>query len=358
MTIKTQTSIFCAISIILIALAGILTSSVQVTVFIALAVLIMMFLFIVFFIIKPIHAVKETVKKLSSGELEKGLLAVTETKERYPLEIGDLVRVCSDMKETLLAREIELSEKNASLELQNKKLQEYDILKNQFLATISHELKTPLNAIGGFTELIHGEILGPVNENQKEKLERILERSRELLNLINQILEFNKIAAGKVVIASDRVFLADLGAELLATFEPIASRKGLVLSLEGFMKNICIRGDYDKLKMLFNNLISNALKFTEKGSVAAGINLITEEFCILYVSDTGIGIPRDEWDHIFDMFYQVDGSSTRKYGGSGLGLAISKEIVEMHDGKLWIESNAGEGTTFYCKLPKFTEVTV
>jgi signal transduction histidine kinase len=314
--------------------------------------------FILFAVLRPLHRLNHAVKQLSVGELEKGLLSAEDIVVQGPEEVCEVARSCEEMKATLLQREVELSEINASLEAQNKKLQEFDIMKNQFLATISHELKTPLNAIGGFTELLHGEILGPINEKQKEKLERITERSRELLNLINQILEFNKIAAGKVALQSDRIFLADLGNELTATFEPLAARKGIVVSFDGMMKHVCIPGDYDKLKMVFNNLISNAIKFTENGSVTVGVEALKDDRCIIAVRDTGIGIPREEWAHVFDMFYQVDGSTTRKFGGSGLGLAIAKEIVELHNGRLWVESTVGVGTVFFCQLPHLKEVLV
>ncbi len=314
--------------------------------------------FIIHTIIQPLKKLDAAVRIINKGQMEKSLLSATEIVVLGPEEICTVAATCETMKATLLQREVELSETNRSLEAQNKRLQEFDAMKNQFLATISHELKTPLNAISGFTELLHGEILGPINATQKEKLERITERSRELLNLINQILEFNKIAAGKVIMQSDRVFLADLGNELASTFDSLAQRKGITLSLDGMMKHVCIPGDYDKLKMVFNNLISNAIKFTEQGSVVVQIDSLKDDRCVLSVRDTGIGIPREEWEHVFDMFYQVDGSTTRKFGGSGLGLAIAKEIVELHHGRLWVESTVGSGTVFYCQLPHLKEVLV
>ena len=296
MTIRKQAISLLVCGIIMAAALFVVTQAALWISAVILLISVVWTLFVFFVVLRPLRQLNHAVKRLSTGELEKGLLSAEDIVVKGPEEIRAVAYSCEEMKSTLLQREVELSDINASLEAQNKKLKEFDVMKNQFLATISHELKTPLNAIGGFTELLHGEILGPINEKQKEKLERITERSRELLNLINQILEFNKIAAGKVSMQSDRIFLADLGSELAATFEPLAARKGITLSLDGLMKHVCIPGDYDKLKMVFNNLISNAIKFTEKGSVTIAVDVLKDDRCVISVRDTGIGIPREEWE--------------------------------------------------------------
>ena len=340
-----------------ISLSLFFTGHVRVAFFFSLFSVFSYFLYYNFFW-KKVSALSKNLKKIENGFFEKSFLFYDEIKFDKRNEIGELLDTFDKMKEALLERELELNEKNRFLEEKNRKLLEYDQLKNHFLANISHELKTPLNAIIGFTELMLDEVLGPLNEKQKEKMERVLKRSQELLDLINQILEINKIIAGKSKIEKESILLKSFFNELYLFFEPILERKKIELKLPDFNGSEKVYADYKGLKMVFSNLISNAIKFTDKGFIEIIYEDYDKDGILFSIKDTGIGIPRDEWENIFNTFYQVDSSSTRKYGGSGLGLAIVKEIVSMHGGKIWVESKVGEGTTFYFTISKVMKEVV
>ncbi|MFO7711403.1 MAG: ATP-binding protein [Candidatus Woesearchaeota archaeon] len=233
-------------------------------------------------------------------------------------------------------------------EEQNRELKELAKAKSAFIANISHELRTPLVAARGYTEYILSEKFGKLTQKQKKGLEISFNNLTRLQNLINSLLLYTQIQAGKVHVNYENINLSYLINECIEEQKLIAEKKGLELSYSG-PKIVNVEVDFDKIKQVFLNLIANAIKFTEKGKVH--INVETKDKkVIVRVSDTGIGIPKERIDYIFDRFTQVDESVERRYGGTGLGLSIVKSILEMHGSKISVESKLEEGTTFYFEL--------
>jgi signal transduction histidine kinase/DNA-binding response OmpR family regulator len=219
----------------------------------------------------------------------------------------------------------------AEIEQTAERLKELDRLKSQFLANMSHELRTPLNSVIGFSRVILKGIDGPLTDLQRTDLQAIYESGQHLLGLINDILDISKIEAGKM----ELVLVKDKPIKLQQTIAPDLPT---------------VRGDVRRIREIFLNLVANAAKFTEEGFIHLTAEATLAEV-VIAVSDSGIGIPADKMDIIFEPFTQVDASSTRRAGGTGLGLSISKHFVEMHDGRIWVESTPGEGSAFYFTLP-------
>lgn len=234
--------------------------------------------------------------------------------------------------------------------------------KSEFLANISHEIRTPLNIIVGIADsMIESDNL---TEEQKNNLTVLKNASNTLLNMLNDILDLSKIEAGKIELRLEPFDIAKLISEVTALFKDLAKSKGIELrfSMDTELPKILV-GDPSKIKQVLINLISNAVKFTEQGSITIDVKrdkgqinsddkTLTVQFT---VSDTGIGIPPDKLDHIFDAFVQADGSTTRRHGGTGLGLSISRGLVEIMGGILSVKSELGKGSSFNFSLPLKTE---
>ncbi|MGD9043607.1 MAG: GAF domain-containing sensor histidine kinase [Desulfobacterales bacterium] len=240
-----------------------------------------------------------------------------------------------------LFREIE--EKGRELQIANKH-------KSQFLANMSHELRTPLNAILGYTELILDNIYGDVPEKIKEVLERLEKNGRHLLGLINDVLDLSKIEAGQLTLSLNDYSMGEVVQTVFASVEALALEKKLELKAKVAKDLSVARGDEQRIAQVLLNLLGNALKFTDEGQVTVEVTESDETFSVA-VADTGPGISEADQEIIFDEFQQADGSSTREKGGSGLGLSIVKKIVEMHGGRIWVESDVGKGSTFRFTLP-------
>jgi two-component system sensor histidine kinase BarA len=245
----------------------------------------------------------------------------------------------------------ELSEKNRQLEDSYAKLKELDRLKSNFLATMSHELRTPLTSVIGYSEMMLEGLGGPLTAEQREYLGIIMEKGENLLQLITSILDISKIEAGRVRLVLSEVDAPQLMRDAVATVLPLARKKGLKVAVEaGTLPRF--QADRDKLRQCLVNLCSNAVKFTPAGgSITVSAEKLPEERIAIRVTDTGIGITDEHVDRVFDVFYQVDGSSTREYGGAGLGLAIVKSFVEAHGGEVGVTSVSGSGSTFSLVLP-------
>jgi signal transduction histidine kinase/HAMP domain-containing protein len=222
--------------------------------------------------------------------------------------------------------------------------------KSQFLANMSHELRTPLNAVLGYAELIEDGIYGEVPEKIHEVMERVQENGRHLLGLINDVLDLSKIEAGQLTLSAVDYGLRELVLGVAAAMEALASAKGLTLEVDVPADLPLARADERRITQVLMNLVGNAIKFTEAGSVAIRVSVEGNRF-LVQVSDTGPGIAEADRERIFGEFQQVDSSSTRKKGGTGLGLAIAKRIVELHGGRIWVESTPGQGSTFAFTLP-------
>jgi signal transduction histidine kinase/HAMP domain-containing protein len=244
-----------------------------------------------------------------------------------------------------LFREVE--EKRLQLETASKH-------KSQFLANMSHELRTPLNAILGYTELILDNIYGDVPEKVRDALARLEKSGRHLLALINDVLDLSKIEAGQLTLSLSEYSMQDVVQTVFTGVEALAVEKGLVLKTTVVPDLPTGYGDERRLNQVLLNLVGNAIKFTEAGEVDIEAKAFDSAFLVV-VSDTGPGIPPPDQAKIFEEFHQVDSTSTRKKGGTGLGLSISKRIVEMHGGRIWVDSTPGKGSIFSFTIPFRTE---
>jgi len=222
--------------------------------------------------------------------------------------------------------------------------------KSQFLANMSHELRTPLNAILGYTELIADGIYGEPSEKMLGVLKRLESNGKHLLGLINDVLDLSKIEAGQLVLELTDYSLEDIAQTVRSTLEPLAADKKLAFKVEMAPKMPPGHGDGRRLTQVLINLVGNAIKFTDAGEVVITGGATDGSFH-LSVRDTGPGISAADQAKLFQEFQQADNAITRKKGGTGLGLAISKRIIEMHGGKIWVESQLGQGSTFSLTVP-------
>jgi GAF domain-containing protein/anti-sigma regulatory factor (Ser/Thr protein kinase) len=240
-----------------------------------------------------------------------------------------------------LFREIE--EKSRELEIASKH-------KSQFLANMSHELRTPLNAILGYAELMLDSIYGKPSEKMRAVLDRLQNNGRHLLGLINDVLDLSKIEAGQLTLSLNDYSLGDMVHGVVSAVEPLAAEKRLAFTAQVAPDLPSGHGDERRLSQVLLNLVGNAIKFTDKGEVAIRASTTNGAFTVA-VCDTGPGISAVDQTKIFEEFQQADSSITRKKGGTGLGLSIAKRIIEMHGGRLWVESEPGQGSTFYFTVP-------
>jgi signal transduction histidine kinase len=241
-------------------------------------------------------------------------------------------------------------------EIQEKgrQLEETSQHKSQFLANMSHELRTPLNAILGYTELMTDGAYGEPSEKMMGVLKRLEANGRHLLGLINDVLDLSKIEAGQLVLELSDYSIQDIAQTVRSTLEPLAADKKLLFKIEVPSRLPSGRGDGRRLTQVLINLVGNAIKFTDAGEVAIKAEAHNGSFRVS-VRDTGPGISAADQAKLFQEFQQADNTITRKKGGTGLGLAISKRIIEMHGGKIWIESQPGQGSMFAFTLPVLVE---
>ena len=247
-----------------------------------------------------------------------------------------------------------VEQKTVELILAKEKAEESDRLKSAFLANMSHETRTPLNGIVGFLKFIDSDNLPP--ERRKEYIKVINNNSKQLAKIIDDIIDISKIEAQQMTICPVPVQLNDLMNELRILFESYIqgcnkSHIELILDDSGFIDNCVIYVDTVRLRQVFNNLISNAVKFTEKGYIRFGYRQSTPSQLEFVVEDTGVGLPLDQQEIIFERFRQADLGNNRHYGGTGLGLTISRSLIHLKGGKIWVESNKGAGTSFYFTIP-------
>jgi signal transduction histidine kinase/putative methionine-R-sulfoxide reductase with GAF domain/ActR/RegA family two-component response regulator/HAMP domain-containing protein len=231
-----------------------------------------------------------------------------------------------------------------------ERLAEMDRLKTQFLANMSHELRTPLNTIIGFSRVILKGIDGSITEQQRVDLTSIYNNGQHLLGLINDILDISRIEAGKLELIFEPVDLHHIIDGVMSTAVALVRDKPIKLEQEVDPELPTVRADGTRVRQVILNLLANAAKFTEKGQITLRANA-NEEHVTISVHDTGIGISPEDQATLFQEFSQVDASATRRAGGAGLGLAISRHLVEMHSGRIWVESEPGVGSTFTFTLP-------
>ena len=262
------------------------------------------------------------------------------------LRIMCVVRDITDRRKT----EEQIRSLNDSLERRNREVERANQLKSEFLASMSHELRTPLNAIIGFSDLLREQIAAQLNEKQQRHLSHISRGARHLLTLINDILDLSKIESGRLDLRLEKLSLPDDIEEVFTALRPLAAAKSLQLDVQ-IDRGLEIRADRTRFKQILYNLLSNAIKFTPEGGRITVEAQADEAVLRLAVSDTGIGIPPDEIETIFESFHQAAETTKGVREGTGLGLAITKRLVEMHRGQIWVESTPGEGSRFFLKLP-------
>ncbi len=226
--------------------------------------------------------------------------------------------------------------------------------KTRFLSVMSHELRTPLNAVMGFAELLQAEVLGPLNEVQRDRLGRIRTSAKHLGSIIEDILTFTSVGPGRLELRNAVVRVDRVARDVAEMMEPEADRKGLELRVQDGDEPVRAYTDASKLRQILTNLVQNGLKYTEEGGVEISLGS-SEDSVWIVVRDTGRGIPEDRLEDVFHPFVQVETSSVRTTGGAGLGLAVCRELARLLEGEVEVASKPGRGTTFTVHLPRNLE---
>jgi PAS domain S-box-containing protein len=290
---------------------------------------------------------------------DQNLLTAVGEQAAIAINNARMIGVLEEREERLAIQNQILARQNRELELNRQRIEQQNLqlieaarLKSQFLATMSHELRTPMNAIIGFAQVLLRQRTASLSTTQVEMVERILNNGKNLLALINDILDLSKIEAGRLELVPEEFDLAQLINATVAELQPLAEQKQLKLNAIVNIDNSQIVNDSVRLRQVLVNLLSNAIKFTETGSVEISVCESEPMQLLLSVKDTGIGIAEADLPNIFEEFRQIDQTTTRKHGGTGLGLAITKSLVQMMQGTISVESKLGQGSTFKINLPR------
>ena len=294
--------------------------------------------------ILPVRDAHAFLSRVAKGDFETTIQVTNRD------EFGDLADHMNTMSREL-ARLYE-GERQASHQLRvlNTELERASKAKSDFLASMSHELRTPLNAVLGFTEMILDDVYGEVPPQLRERVVDIRTCGTQLLRLINDVLDLAKIEAGRMELALGEYAVEDVVNTVKLSLHSLAAEKGLEFVVAAQPDIPLAVGDAKRLMQCLTNLAGNAIKFTSQGQVEIRVEC-QEETLLFRVSDSGIGIPRDEIEHIFEEFRQADPTITREFGGTGLGLSITRRFVQLHGGRIWVESEVGKGSTFFFSIP-------
>jgi signal transduction histidine kinase len=301
-------------------------------------------------VVRPLEKLRHGVERIGRGDMNS----------RLELKTGDEIEVLGEefnkmtqhLQQAHAGLEHKVAARTQELAVANERLKEIDHLKSDFVSNVSHELRTPLTAIKGAVDLVLREVAGPLTEKQIHYLTRVRSNTQHLAGLINDLLDLSKIESGRIEVKSRRVSLSGLVHEVVETLRPVAAEK--VVALEATIPEplTLVWADRDKINQVLMNLIGNAIKFTPaQGRVAVSASRNGKESVLVSVSDTGPGVPPDEKEKIFEKFYQVAEVDGVKPKGTGLGLAICKALVELHGGRIWVETEINRGSTFSFTLP-------
>jgi two-component system sensor histidine kinase ChiS len=288
---------------------------------------------------RPLARLTAAAQKIENGDLD------LHVDVRSHDEIGILANTFNHMLRLIRLKIRELEEKNG-------RLVGLDALKDEFLANISHELKTPLHGIVGIAESLERGAAGRLNDEALANLRTIIASGKSLSNIVNDIIDFSKMRHFDLALAVQPVDLHDAVQSVLSIVRPLLGRKNITLVNEIRPGSMIAACDETRVQQILLNLVGNAVKFTGSGRVSVGAFINGRGDIRVTVADTGIGIPSDKLDEIFEPFFQLDGSASRKYCGSGLGLAITKKLVELHGGRLRVQSELGKGSVFSFTLRK------
>ena len=295
--------------------------------------------------VKSLHAVSLGMERLAEGELGPDIDVRTDD------ELGDLAREANATARRLHDYRERTETLLDQTQRQTEELARASRYKSEFLANMSHELRTPLNSIMILSKVLGGNETRELTTRQVEFAHLIHRSGDELLTLINDVLDLAKIEAGKQTLVCEQVKLGELSDYARRMFEPLAHQKKLELVIESASDLPEIRSDRIRVHQILKNLVSNAVKFTERGKVSVAFSRSGTDAIEIAVSDTGIGIPEDRLDWIFEAFAQAEGGTSRKYGGTGLGLSIVKQLAERLGGSIRVESVLARGSTFRLVLP-------
>ena len=320
-------------------------------------------------IVRPVNRLRLATEKMTGGNLDVRVDIKTGD------EIQELATSFNEMAAKLKESYADLLERHRELDRQRKALEKSNKVKSDFLAVMSHELRTPLTAIIGFSEMMVEGVQGELKEEQRETLKEVLGNAKDLLSMINSMLGLADIETGRMKLDIETYDLRETLKRVCRTMSPLAQDKQLNLDVDVPEGLPLVEGDERKIQQAVLNLMANAAKFTpEKGRIRLkathfgswneleGATAVRHRFdhpertfsnggFKVVVEDSGMGISKEQCAKIFDMFYQVDGTSTRSFGGIGLGLAIARQFVEMHGGRIWVESELGQGARFTILIP-------
>ncbi len=297
----------------------------------------------------------EKINKIYSARIE-GVVAYRKNlkfSEELKLEkdnLKNLNEVLESQKIELNQTSIELAEQNRELEVQKEQLNEVNKLKTSFLSNMSHELRTPLNSVIALSGVLSRKLKEQISEEEYSYLDVIQRNGKHLLSLINDILDISRIESGREEFDISQFTLCSCINEVIEMVKPQIMEKNLELELAQGDCHVEMKSDFKKISHIVQNIISNAVKFTEKGNISISV-VEKKEMVVIHVHDTGIGIAKENLEHIFDEFRQADSGTSRKYGGTGLGLSIAKKYAELLGGSISVESEVGLGSHFMISLP-------
>lgn len=292
------------------------------------------------YLVKPLHY--QRVAAVVREHIEKSRLRATEERLTHQLRESSL---------QLMRRVAELELARRKLEQAHAELEEAGRLKTEFISMVSHELRTPLTNIQGYVELLLDEADGPINDTQREYLEITLDNCKRLIAIANDLLDISRIEAGNLRLNKTRLRLQELVDEAVRSLHPQFQAKNLRLSLDLAVQPLWIWADRERVIQVLNNLLSNACKYTPAGGSVIARAYPSNGKALVEVIDTGIGIPEQDLERIFEKFYRAENSRQEATHGTGLGLPIAKSLVELHDGSIAVTSKLGKGSTFTVQLP-------